>query len=64
MIRPEDRQLLADFVKNLTNEQRRQMLYKLLNTSFKPVLKHEDMEKSREQLRADRSSKHDEDSAA
>jgi hypothetical protein len=64
VIKPEDRQLLANFVKNLTNEQRRQMLYKLLNTSFKRVLKDEEMEKFREQLRADLSSKHGEDSAA
>ena len=64
VIKPEDRQLLANFVKNLTNEQRRQMLYKLLNTSFKPVLKDEETEKFREQLRADLSFKHGGDSAA
>ncbi len=60
MIKPEDRQLLANFVKNLTNEQRREMLHKLLKTSFKRILTDEEMEKFREQLRADLSSKHGE----
>jgi hypothetical protein len=32
VIKPEDRQLLADFVKNLTKEQRSEILYKLLKT--------------------------------
>ena len=64
VIKPEDRQLLADFVKNLTNEQRREMLQKVLKTRFKPILKDEEMEKFREQLRADLSSKNGKDSAA
>jgi hypothetical protein len=64
VIKPEDRQLLADFVKNLTNEQRREMLQKVLKTRFKPILKDEEMEKFREQLRADLKSKHCEDNAA
>jgi len=32
VIKPEDRQLLADFVNNLTKEQRSEILYKLLKT--------------------------------
>jgi len=64
VIKPEDRQLLADFVKNLTNEQRREMLQKVLKTRFKPILKDEEMEKFRKQLRADLKSKHCEDNAA
>ena len=53
VIKPEDRQLLANFVKNLTNQQRREMLNKLLKTSSKRILNDEEMEKFREQLRAD-----------
>ena len=64
VIKPEDRQLLANFVKNLTNQQRREMLHKLLKTTFKRILKDEEMEKFREQLRADLRSKHCGDSAA
>ena len=64
VIKPEDRQLLANFVKNLTNEQRREMLHKVLKTRFKRLLKDEEIEKFREQLRADLRSKHCGDSAA
>jgi hypothetical protein len=46
VIRPEDRQLLADFVNKLTKEQRREILDKLL----KSILNNkEQMEKFREQ---------------
>jgi hypothetical protein len=53
-IKPEDRQLLADFVNNLTKEQRRDILYKLLKTlsPTKNVL-NEEMEKLRQQLDGD-----------
>jgi hypothetical protein len=64
VIKPEDRQLLANFVRNLTNQQRREMLHKLLKTRFKRILKDEEMEKFREQLRGDLRSKHCGDSAA
>ena len=64
VIKPEDRQLLANFVKNLTNQQRREMLHKVLKTRFKRILTDEEMEKFREQLRADLRSKHCGDSAA
>ena len=53
VIKPEDRQLLANFVNNVTNQQRREMLQKLLKTNFKRILNDEEMEKFREQLRAD-----------
>ena len=53
VIKPEDRQLLANFVKNLTNQQRLEMVHILLKTSFKRILNDEEMEKFREQLRAD-----------
>ena len=64
VIKPEDRELLANFVKNLTNQQRREMLHKVLKARFKRMLKDEEMEKFREQLRADLTSKHCGDSAA
>jgi len=64
VIKPEDRQLLANFAKNLNNEERREMLYKLLKTRFRRILNDEEMEKFREQLRADLRSKHFGDSAA
>jgi hypothetical protein len=64
VIKPEDRQLLANFAKNLNNEERREMLYKLLKTRFRRILNDEQMEKFREQLRADLRSKHCGDSAA
>ena len=53
-IKPEDRLLLADFVNNLTKEQRRDILYKLLKTlsPTKNVL-NEEMEKLRQQLDGD-----------
>jgi len=53
-IKPEDRQRLADFVNNLTNEQRREILYKLLKTlsPTKSIL-NEEIEKLREQLDGD-----------
>jgi hypothetical protein len=63
VIKPEDRQLLANFVKNLTDQQRREMLHKVLKTRFKRILTDEEMEKFREQLRADLISKHCGDSA-
>ena len=50
VIRPEDRQLLADFVNNLTKEQRREILNKLLKSIL--TTKGE-MEKLREQLGGD-----------
>ena len=54
VIKPEDRQLLADFVNNLTKEQRSEILYKLLKTlSTKSILNEEEMEKFREQLDGD-----------
>jgi hypothetical protein len=54
VIKPEDRQLLADFVNNLTKEQRSEILYKLLKTlSTKSILNEEKMEKFREQLDGD-----------
>jgi hypothetical protein len=53
-IKPEDRQLLADFVANLTTEQRREILHKLLKTlSTKSILNEEEMEKFRVQLDGD-----------
>jgi hypothetical protein len=53
-IKPEDRQLLADFVNNLTKEQRREILYKLLKTlSPTKSIFNEEMEKLREQLDGD-----------
>jgi len=64
VIKPEDRQILADFVKNLTKQQRREMLHMLLKTSFKRILNDEEMEKFREQLRAELTTKHARDSAA
>jgi len=53
-IKPEDRLLLADFVNNLTKEQRRDILYKLLKTlsPTKNVL-NEEMEKLRQLLDGD-----------
>jgi hypothetical protein len=55
VIKPEDRQLLADFVNNLTKEQRSEMLYKLLKTlsTTKSILNEEEMEKFRDQLDGD-----------
>jgi hypothetical protein len=55
VIKPEDRQLLADFVNNLTKEQRSEILYKLLKTlsTTKSILNEEEMEKFREQLDGD-----------
>jgi hypothetical protein len=46
VIKPEDRQLLADFVNNLTKEQRSEILYKLLKTlsTTKSILNEEEME--------------------
>ena len=64
VIKPEDRQLLANFVKNFTNQQRLEMLHKLLETSSKRILNDEEMEKFRERLRAELTSKHAGDSAA
>ena len=64
VIKPVDRQLLANFVKNLTDQQRREMLHKVLKTRFKRILTEEEMEKFREQFRADLKSKHCGDSAA
>jgi len=64
VIKPEDRQLLANFVKNFTNQQRLEMLHKLLKTSSKRILNDEEMEKFREQLRAELTSKPAGDSAA
>ena len=64
VIKPEDRQLLANFVKNLSDQQRREMLHKVLKTRFKRILTDEEMEKFREQLRADLSSKDGRDTAA
>jgi hypothetical protein len=50
VIRPEDRQLLADFVNNLTKEQRREILDRLV----KSILSNrEDLKKFREQLDGD-----------
>jgi hypothetical protein len=50
VIKPEDRQLLADFVNNLTKEQRREILNRLL----KSILNAEEMKNFREsQLDAD-----------
>ena len=55
VIKPEDRQRLADFVNNLTKEQRSEILYKLLKTlsTTKRILNEEEMEKFREQLNGD-----------
>jgi hypothetical protein len=55
VIKPEDRRLLADFVNNLTKEQRSEILYKLLKTlsTTKSILDEEQMEKVREQLDGD-----------
>jgi hypothetical protein len=55
VIKPEDRQLLADFVNNLTKEQRSQIFHKLLKTlsTTKNILNEEEMEKFREQLDGD-----------
>jgi hypothetical protein len=64
VIKPEDRQLLANFVKNLTDQQRREMLHKVLKTRFKRILTEEEMERLREEVRADLKSKHCRDSAA
>jgi hypothetical protein len=64
VIKPEDRQLLANFVKNLTDQQRREMLHKVLKTRFKRILTDEEIEKFREQLCADLRSKYCGDSAA
>ena len=64
VIKPEDRQHLANFVKNLTAQQRLEMLHKLLKTRFRRILKDDEMEKFREQLRADLSSEYGKDSAA
>jgi hypothetical protein len=64
VIKAEGRQLLANFVKNLTDQQRREMLQKVLKARFKRILTDEEMEKFREQLRADLRSKHCGDSAA
>jgi hypothetical protein len=50
VIKPEDRQLLADFVNNLSKEQRREILNRLLNS----ILNAEEMKNFREsQLDAD-----------
>ena len=48
VIKPEDRQLLADFVNNLTKEQRSEILYKLLKTlsTTRNILNEEEMENS------------------
>ena len=64
MIKPEDRQLLGNFVKNLTNQQRLEMVHKLLKTRFRHILKDEEIEKFEEQLRSDLRSKHCGDRAA
>jgi hypothetical protein len=55
VIKPEDRQLLADFVNNLTKEQRSEIFHKLLKTlsTTKSILNEEEMEKVREQLDGD-----------
>jgi hypothetical protein len=55
VIKPEDRQLLADFVNNLTKEQRSEIFHKLLKTlsTTKSILNEEQMEKVREQLDGD-----------
>jgi hypothetical protein len=55
VIKRENRQLLADFVNNLTKEQRSEILYKLLKTlsTTKNILNEEEMEKFREQLDGD-----------
>jgi hypothetical protein len=54
VMKTQDRQLLADFVNNLTKEQRREILFKLLKTlSTKGILNEEEMQKFREQLDED-----------
>jgi hypothetical protein len=50
VIKPEDRQLIANFVNNLTADQRREILRRLLKTRFKRILTEDDGEKNREPL--------------
>jgi hypothetical protein len=50
VIKPEDRQLIANFGNNLTTDQRREILCRLLKTRFKRILTEDEGEKFREPL--------------
>ena len=53
VIKPEDRQLIANFVNNLTTDQRREILYRLLKTRCKAILTEDEGEKFREPIARD-----------
>jgi hypothetical protein len=53
VIKPEDRQLIANFVNNLTADQRREILCRLLKTRSKSILTEDEGEKFREPLAQD-----------
>ena len=53
VIKPEDRQLIANYVKNLTMDQWRKILFRLLKIRSKSILTEHEDEKFREPLEQD-----------
>jgi hypothetical protein len=53
VIKPEDRQLIANFVNSLTADQRREILCRLLKTRRNAILTEDEGEKFREPIARD-----------
>jgi len=53
VIKPEDRQLIANYVNSLTTDQRREILFRLLKIRSKSILTEDEGETVREPLAQD-----------